>query len=95
MDKTTLIKNFIRDAGSSIISVKFIKANGEQRSLQFNPRDTQEIKGTGYKLTNPAVISCRDFTIALTHGGGGAWRSFDCNRVISIKAKGKILELQP
>ena len=94
MDKTTLIKNFIRNAGSSIISVKFIKANGDKRSLQFNPLDAQEIKGTGYALKNPAIIRCRDFTIARTHGGG-AWRSFDCNRVVSIQARGQVLELQP
>ena len=94
MTKTTLIKSFIRDAGSSIISVEFIKANGEKRNIQFNPLDAQEIKGTGYALKNPAIIRCRDFTIARTHGGG-AWRSFDCERVISIKAKGRVLELQP
>jgi len=94
MDKTTLIKNFIHDAGSSIISVSFIKQNGEQRSLQFNPLDAQEIKGTGYALKNPAIIRCRDFTIA-KNNGAGAWRSFDCERVVSIKARGNVLEFQP
>ena len=52
MNKTTVIKSFIHNAGSSIISVNFIKANGDKRSLQFNPLDAQEIKGTGYKLHN-------------------------------------------
>ena len=94
MDKTTLIKSFIHNAGSSIISVNFIKANGDKRSIQFNPLDAQEIKGTGYALKSPSVVRCRDFTIARTHGGG-AWRSFDCERVVSIKAKGQVLEFQP
>ena len=93
MDKTTVIKSFIHNAGSSIISVNFIKANGDKRSIQFNPLDAQEIKGTGYKLHNPAIIRCRDFTIA-RNNGAGAWRSFDCERVVSIKAKGQILEFQ-
>ena len=94
MDKTTLIKSFIHNAGSSIISVNFIKANGEKRNIQFNPFDAQEIKGTGYALKSPSVIRCRDFTIARDNGAG-AWRSFDCERVVSIKAKGQILEFQP
>ena len=94
MDKTTLIKSFIHNAGSSIISVNFIKANGEKRNIQFNPLDAQEIKGTGYALKSPSVVRCRDFTIARNEGAG-AWRSFDCERVVSIKAKGQVLEFQP
>lgn len=93
MDKTTLIKSFIHNAGSSIISVNFIKANGEKRNIQFNPLDAQEIKGTGYALKSPSVVRCRDFTIARNEGAG-AWRSFDCERVVSIKAKGQVLEFQ-
>jgi len=94
MDKTALIKSFIHNAGSSIISVNFIKANGDKRSIQFNPLDAQEIKGTGYALKHPSIVRCRDFTIA-KNDGAGAWRSFDCERVVSIKAKGKVLEFQP
>jgi len=93
MDKTALIKSFIHNAGSSIISVNFIKANGDKRSIQFNPLDAQEIKGTGYALKHPSIVRCRDFTIA-KNDGAGAWRSFDCERVVSIKAKGQVLEFQ-
>ena len=85
--KTEIIKRFIFDAGSSIVSVEFRKADGNLRSLQFNPRDTQEIKGTGYALNAPSIVRCRDFTIARTKGES-AWRSFDCERVVSIKANG-------
>ena len=85
--KTEIIKRFIFDAGSSIVSVEFRKADGNLRSLQFNPRDTQEIKGTGYALKAPSIVRCRDFTIARTKGES-AWRSFDCERVVSIKANG-------
>ena len=85
--KTEIIKRFIFDAGSSIVSVEFRKADGTIRSLQFNPRDTQEIKGTGYALKAPSIVRCRDFTIARTKGES-AWRSFDCERVVSIKGNG-------
>ena len=85
--KTEIIKRFIFDAGSSIVSVEFRKADGSLRSLQFNPRDTQEIKGTGYALKAPSIVRCRYFTIARTKGES-AWRSFDCERVVSIKANG-------
>jgi hypothetical protein len=90
MDKTSLIKQFIFDAGSSIISVQFVKADGTLRKLQFNPLDSCEIKGTGHALKNPSIIRCRDFTIARNEGQG-AWRSFDCERVVSIKSNGKEL----
>lgn len=92
MDKTQAIRQFIFEAGASIVSVEFTKLNGDKRSLQFNPRDTQEIKGTGHALKNPSIIRCRDFAIARKEGQG-AWRSFDCERVISIKANGTVLYL--
>ena len=85
--KTDIVKRFIFDAGSSIVSVEFRKADGTLRKLQFNPRDTQEIKGTGYALKAPSIVRCRDFSIARKEGEG-AWRSFDCERVVSIKANG-------
>lgn len=90
--KTALVKEFIKTAGSSIVSVRFIKADGTVRCLQFNPRDRQEIKGTGFALKSPSTILCRDFRIAKQQGQG-AWRSFDCERVVSIKANGQELTL--
>lgn len=90
--KTALVRQFIKTAGSSIVSVKFIKADGTVRSIQFNPRDRQEIKGTGFALKSPSIVRCRDFRIA-REAGQGAWRSFDCERVVSIKANGQELVL--
>jgi hypothetical protein len=86
-NKTAFVKRFIQSAGSSIVSVEFRKADGSLRKLQFNPRDTQEIKGTGHALNAPSIVRCRDFSIARKEGQG-AWRSFDCERVVSIKANG-------
>jgi hypothetical protein len=88
--KTELIRQFIFDAGSSIVSVEFRKVDGSLRKLQFNPRDTTEIKGTGTPTKNRSIVRCRDFSIARKEGQG-AWRSFDCERVVSIKANGVVL----
>lgn len=88
MDKTSFIKRFIFNAGPSIVSVSFIKADGSLRKLVFNPRDAKEIKGTGTPSAKPNIVRCRDFAVARKEGQG-AWRSFDCERVVSIKANGQ------
>lgn len=85
------IREFLRQSGSTIISVKFVKKNGEIRKIQFNPMDRQEIVGTGINSTNPDIIRVRDFSVA-KNNGNGAWRSFDCNRVISITANGQTFD---
>ena len=87
MDKTAFIQKFIANAGASIVSVKFVKLDGSLRSVQFNPRDRQEIKGTGKPTTKATIVRCRDFRQAKQ--GNAAWRSFDTERVISIQANGQ------
>ena len=87
MDKTAFILKFIANAGSSIVSVQFYKADGMVRTIQFNPRDRQEIKGTGTPTTKANIVRCRDFRQAKQ--GNAAWRSFDTERVISIQANGQ------
>jgi hypothetical protein len=87
MDKTSFVKKFLDNAGSSIVSVRFVKLDGSLRSVQFNPRDRQEIKGTGSPTTKANIIRCRDFRQA--KAGNAAWRSFDTERVISIQANGQ------
>ena len=87
MDKTAFIQKFLANAGSSIVSVRFIKLDGSLRSVQFNPRDRQEIKGTGSPTTKASIVRCRDFRQA--KAGNAAWRSFDTERVISIQANGQ------
>ena len=87
MDKTSFVKKFIANAGASIVSVKFVKLDGSLRSIQFNPRDRQEIKGTGFPTTKANIVRCRDFRQAKQ--GNAAWRSFDIERVVSIQANGQ------
>ena len=87
MDKTSYILKFIANAGASIVSVKFYKLDGTTRCIQFNPRDRQEIKGTGKPTTKINIVRCRDFRQAKQ--GNAAWRSFDTERVVSIQANGQ------
>jgi len=89
IDKIKAIKTFIFNCGSNIVSVEFTKKDGTKRSISFNPRDSKEIKGTGTKCTNPSIIRVRDFNLAKQ--GPGAWRSFDCDRVLSVKSMGEEL----
>jgi hypothetical protein len=88
MDRATTIRNFIQNSGSTIISVEFVKKNGELRKIQFNPMDRQELVGGSPSTSNPDIIRVRDFKIAKDHGAG-AWRSFDVNRVLSITSNGQ------
>lgn len=89
MTKATTIRNFLQEEGSTIVSVEFIKKNGEKRRIQFNPRDRQELKGFGPTSDNPNIIRVRDFDIARERGWG-AWRSFNVDSILSIKSRGRV-----
>jgi hypothetical protein len=89
IEKTKAIKSFIFNCGSNIVSVEFIKKDGTKRCITFNPRDTKEIKGIGTNCTVPSIIRVRDFKLAKQ--GPGAWRSFDCDRVVKVKSMGEEL----
>ena len=89
MNRSQTIRDFLKSSGSTIISVEFVKKNGDVRTIQFNPRDRNEIKGFGAKNENPDIIRVRDFKIA-RENGHGAWRSFDVNRIRSIKSHGQV-----
>lgn len=89
MSKATLIRNFLQEEGSTIVSVKFIKKNGEKRTIVFNPKDRKELKGFGPNTDNPNLIRVRDFSIAKERGWG-AWRSFNVNSIFSIRSRGQV-----
>jgi len=89
MSRSETIRNFLQAAGSTIISVQFIKKDGTIRNIRFNPRDRNEITGAGSKVRNPDIIAVRDLSIAQTQKTG-AWRSFDVNRIVSIKSRGQV-----
>ena len=77
------IKYIIEEAGSSYVSVTFIKKDGTKRQLTFNPADHNDIKGTGdVSKVDENIFRVRD-------NSKQQWRSFDARRVLVIKSKGK------
>jgi len=86
MNRIERIKSLINDAGSGYVSVTFIKKDGSERQMTFNPKDVNDIKGTGdTSKVDANIFRVRDNTKQ-------AWRSFDARRVIKIKSKGVITE---
>lgn len=80
------IAHIIKTAGSSFVSVRFIKKDGSERQLTFNPADHNDIKGTGNPSTDPNIFRIRDIKL-------GQWRSFDARRCVSIKCDGTTTNL--
>ena len=86
MNRIERIKSLIDEAGSSYVSVTFIKKDGSERQMTFNPKDVNDIKGTGDTSNVDAnIFRVRDNKIQ-------QWRSFDARRVIKIKSRGVITE---
>ena len=87
MTTADFIRSAIDRAGSRLVSVTFIKANGEQRQLTWNPKHVGEIKGTGTKCEDPNVFRVMDIRL-------NQWRSFRADRVVEIKVNGEITKFQ-
>lgn len=86
MNRSERIKSLIDEAGSGYVSVTFIKKDGSERQMTFNPKDVNDIKGTGDTSNVDAnIFRVRDNTKQ-------AWRSFDARRVIKIKSRGVTTE---
>jgi hypothetical protein len=83
------IREIIEQAGSTFVSVKFIKKDGSERDITFNPKDCNEIKGTGKPRQNPNLFNIREVQNKET--GKTVWKSFDGTRVLRISAKGRTL----
>jgi hypothetical protein len=82
MQAHELIRQILNDAGSSLVSVYFIKKDGTERQLTGNLLDHNDIKGTGTPTQDPNIVRIRDIKL-------GQWRSFDCRRVTKIRTKGE------
>jgi hypothetical protein len=87
------VRSFLYSEGSTIVSVSFIKKDGTMRRISFNPRDRQEIKGTGNPCHDPYIFRVRDLDIARVEGSG-AWRSFDLRRIVSIRSRRMVYNFQ-
>ena len=83
MNLADLIQATIDRAGSQFVSVTFVKKDGTERQLTFNPKQIGEIKGTGRQCNDPDIFR-------IVEANKGQWRSFDAKRVISIKVNGEV-----
>jgi len=81
-----IIRDIIQKAGSKLVSVNFLKKDGTERQITFNPRDWNEIKGTGSTCDDPNIFRIRE--VNNKEEGKTTWRSFDATRVLRIRANG-------
>ena len=100
MNKATKIKSIIREAKSTIVSVTFTKKDGTLRTMSFNARHKEGIKGLDAseqaqkavetrKANNPNLIIVIDLAAKRkTKKPEASWRSFNCESVVSVKAGG-------
>ena len=79
----------IEAAGSSFVGIEFVKKDGEHRTARFNPRDYNEIKGTGKPCSDPNVIRFRE--VHNKEEKRTVWRSFHIDRLVKVTSKGKEL----
>lgn len=81
-----IVRDIIQRAGSSFVSVNFLKKDGSERQITFNPKDWNEVKGTGKPCENPNIFRIRE--VNNKEEGKTTWRSFDATRVLRIRANG-------
>lgn len=86
-----IIRSKIQEAGSQLVSVHFVKADGSERQLTFNPLHKGQVLGTGHPIKDP-VTKLNNFKIMDIKLG--QWRSFDARRVFRIKVAGQVTELE-
>ena len=75
--------------GSSFMGLVFLKKDGSPRDARFNPRDYNEIKGTGKPCSDPNVIRFRE--VHNKEEKRTVWRSFHIDRLIKVTSKGEEL----
>ena len=73
--------------GSSFMGLVFLKKDGSPRDARFNPRDFNEIKGTGKPCSDPNIFRFRE--VHNKEEKKTVWRSFHIDRLISVTSKGK------
>ena len=77
----------IEAAGSSFVGIEFVKKDGSPRTARFNPRDFNEIKGTGKPCEDPNIFRFRE--VHNKEEGKTTWRSFHIDRLVKVKANGE------
>lgn len=104
---TEQVKAIISTSGSKFMSVTFKKANGEIRTINFNPRTAKGLKGDDAsdsakqavatrKRNNPNLVNVCDQQL-LNKGEDPAkcWRSINCDTVLELKTGNNVLFINP
>ena len=86
MERHEIIREAIEQAGSTYVSVAFLKKDGSFRQMTFNPCDKNEIKGTGSACSDVNIFRVREAQNYENHRKP-TWRSFDARRVIRLKTQ--------
>ena len=73
--------------GSSFMGLVFLKKDGSPRDARFNPRDFNEIKGTGKPCADPNIFRFRE--VHNKEEKKTVWRSFHIDRLVSVTSKGE------
>ena len=98
------IKDIIKSNQSKMMSLTFIKADGQPRTIQFNPKTAKGVLGesaseqgkkanASFKVNNPDVIKVLDNQLLLKGmEEAKCWRSVKLEAVTKVKAGGKVYE---
>ena len=79
--------DIVEKNGSSFMGLVFLKKDGSPRDARFNPRDFNEIKGTGKPCTDPNIFRFRE--VHNKEEKKTVWRSFHIDRLVSVTSKGE------
>jgi hypothetical protein len=83
------LREILELAGSTFVGVGFKKKDGTPREARFNPRDFNEIKGTGKPSTDPNIFRFRE--VNNKEEGKTVWRSLDARRITFVRFKGQVI----
>lgn len=99
-NKVETIKNIIKADGTKLMSVTFIKKDGTERVMSFNPKTAVGLVGekasesskqaiATRKANNPSLISvCDQSLLCKGYPANACWRRINCETVVSVKSGG-------
>lgn len=101
--KIAKVKACIASSNAKIMSISFVKVDGEPRVMSFNPKTAKGLVGDGAsdsakqavasrKKNNPNLINvCDQSLLAKGDPAYKCWRSVNCDTVTQIKVNGEVI----
>ena len=78
------VKYLVKDKGSKIATVSFIKADGSVRTVNGLFKPTSKMVGSERGMAQGAAMAARG-QVAIYEIGQAKWKSFYADRVVEIK----------